>query len=199
MPRCHCSFACVRLPCVASCTALVIAHCSFVRLPGLCVRACMRAPWPMQVVVMGLITGSLFLQLDKTLSGSRSFFGAAFLAVGWVGGWPMGRAALHAPLVGILGIWLAGWAAARCDPWGQATCSACLPSPLCAPRAPEGAAVRACVMGSTRAGVDPMGGRRGGRPAQVRGHHMAPEARFGHPSAMAIHRCSFIVERCIYL
>ncbi|PNG99140.1 Pleiotropic drug resistance protein TUR2, partial [Tetrabaena socialis] len=34
-----------------------------------------------QVVVMGLICGSLFLQLDHTISDSRSFFAVSFLSV----------------------------------------------------------------------------------------------------------------------
>lgn len=34
-----------------------------------------------QVVVMSLITGSLFFQLDVSLIASRNFFGAIFLAM----------------------------------------------------------------------------------------------------------------------
>lgn len=34
-----------------------------------------------QVIIVGLITGSLFYQLDNTINSSRQFFSAAFLAI----------------------------------------------------------------------------------------------------------------------
>ncbi|GIL42549.1 hypothetical protein Vafri_515 [Volvox africanus] len=70
-----------------------------------------------QVIVMGLITGSLFLQMDHDISSSRQFFSVAFLAVMFMA---MGAMPAVPVTMATRGVWFKHRAAYFYPPWCHA-------------------------------------------------------------------------------